>query len=71
MTTFLNLSFTVYHIGTKINNCMWGSFNKTLQSQFTGVVIVLIDVSLFLNIFIYPNTKQMGGGYHHDSSCVL
>ena len=54
---------------------MQGSFNKTLQAQFTGVVqgvvIVLTDVSLFLNIFIYPNTKQIRGGYHHDSSCVL
>ena len=27
---------------------MYGSFNKTLQAQFTGVAIVLIDVSLKL-----------------------
>ena len=41
------------------------------QAQFISAFIVLTDVWLFLNILNYTNTKQMRGGHHQDSYCVL
>ena len=75
MIKFLNLSFTVHHIGTKNSNCVRGSVGIKIklytQAQFTSAFIVLTDVWLFLNILNYTNTKQMRGGLHQDSYCVL
>ena len=73
VTKFLNLSFTVYYIGTKNNNYMQGSFNKTLQAQFTGVAIVLIDVSLNLTklFFLFVLFANIGDLARKKNKCPL